>query len=242
MPSCRHLPKDRTRWRLGRIETRNGHVHSYPAVEPVNTTISARFLSEQERVRIADLHRVGKSLRFIAGELGRAVSTISRELRRNRDPADRGYLPHTAHRLAATRRPRPKTTRLAADPVIREFVDSLLGKRYSPEQISHELTVQFPDSPTRQLAVETLYQAVYQPGRNGLNNTARESLRSGRRRRRPQRYQRRRPGHLQPEVMIDARPAEANDRVQPGHLEGDLSIGRNAGPRSGRSSSGRPGS
>jgi hypothetical protein len=43
--------KTGTRWRLGRIETKNGHVHSYPAVEPVNTTISARFLSEQERVR-----------------------------------------------------------------------------------------------------------------------------------------------------------------------------------------------
>jgi len=221
--------KTGTRWRLGRTETKNGHVHSYPAVEPVNTAISARFLTEQERVRIADLHRLGKSMRFIAAELGRAVSTISRELRRNRDPSDRGYLPHTAHRLAASRRQRPKTTRLAADPVLREFVDSLLGKRHSPEQISHELTVQFPDSPTRQLAVETLYQAVYQPGRNGLHNTARESLRSGRRRRRPQRYQRRRPGHLAPEVMIDARPAEATDRVQPGHLEGDLIIGRNGG-------------
>jgi len=114
-------------------------------------------------------------MRFIAAELGRAVSTISRELRRNRDPSDRGYLPHTARRLAATRRLRPKATRLAGDPVLREFVDGLLDKRHSPEQISHELTVQFPDSPTRQLAVETLYQAVYQPGRNGLKNTARES-------------------------------------------------------------------
>src|SRR6476619_5437809 len=91
-------------------------------------------------------------MRVIAGELGRAVSTISRELRRNRDPSDRGYLPHTAHRLAATRRSWPKTTRLAGDPVLREFVDGLLGKRYSPEQISHELTLHFPDRPIRQLA------------------------------------------------------------------------------------------
>src|SRR6476469_6836511 len=103
--------KTGTRWRLGRTETKNGHVHSYPAVEPVNTAISARFLSEQERVRIADLHRAGKSMRFIAGELGRAVSTISRELRRNRRPSDRGYLPHTAHRLAATRRLRAHNER-----------------------------------------------------------------------------------------------------------------------------------
>ena len=123
--------KTGTRWRLGRTETKNGHVHSYPAVEPVNTAISARFLSEQERVWIADLHRAGKSMRFIAAELGRAVSTISRELRRNRDPSGRGYLPHTARRLAATRRLGPKTTRLTADPLLRRVIDSLLGKRHS---------------------------------------------------------------------------------------------------------------
>ncbi len=222
--------KTGTRWRLGRTETKNGHTHSYPALEPITTTgNSKRFLSEQERVRIADLHRVGKSMQSIAAELGRATSTISRELRRNLDPAGGGYLPHTANRLAVTRRRRPKTTRIAADPVLREFVDGRLAKRHSPEQISHELTVEFPDSPSRQLAVETLYQAIYQPGRNGLTSTAKVSLRSGRGRRRPLRYQRRRPGHLLPEVMIDARPEEATDRVQPGHLEGDLIIGRNGG-------------
>jgi len=228
--------KTGTRWRLGRTETKNGHTHSYPALEPITTTgNSKRFLSEQERVRIADLHRVGKSMQSIAAELGRATSTISRELRRNLDPAGGGYLPHTANRLAVTRRRRPKTTRIAADPVLREFVDGRLAKRHSPEQISHELTVEFPDSPSRQLAVETLYQAIYQPGRNGLTSTAKVSLRSGRGRRRPLRYQRRRPGHLLPEVMIDARPEEATDRVQPGHLEGDLIIGRNGGTAIGTS-------
>jgi IS30 family transposase len=222
--------KTGTRWRLGRTETKNGHIHSYPALEPVYTTaISKRFLSEQERVRIADLHRVGKSMRSIAAELGRSASTISRELQRNVDSASGGYLPHTANRLAVSRRRRPRTTRIGADPELREFVDGRLGKRHSPEQISHELTVKFPDNPDRQLAVETLYQAIYQPGRNGLTSTAKVSLRSGRGRRRPLRYQRRRPGHLLPDVMIDARPAEANDRVQPGHLEGDLIIGRNGG-------------
>ena len=127
--------KTGTRWRLGRTETKNGYTHSYPALETVNTTgISARFLSEKERFRIADLHRVGNSMRFIAAELGRAVSTISRELQRNLDAASGGYLPHTADRLAATRRLRPKTTRIAADPVLREFVDGRLAKRHSPEQ------------------------------------------------------------------------------------------------------------
>lgn len=124
-------------------------------------------------------------MRSIAAELGRAASTISRELQRNLDPADGGYLPHTANRLAVTRRRRPKTTRIAADPVLRKYVDGRLAKRHSPEQISHELTVQLPDSPSRHLALETLYQVIYQPGRNGLTSTAKASLRSGRGRRRP---------------------------------------------------------
>ena len=222
--------KTGTRWRLGRIETRNGATLSYPAVESINTgTISPRYLSEQERVRIADLHRAGRSMRFIAAQLGRAVSTISRELGRNADAPSGGYLPHAAHRAAAARRRRPKATKLAGDAVLRVFVDQRLAQRHSPEQIRHQLTEQFPDDPGRHLAVETLYQAIYQPGRNGLTSAARVSLRSGRRRRRPQRYQRRRPGHLQPAVMIDARPAEADDRVVAGHLEGDLIIGRNGG-------------
>ena len=111
--ACRSVGISRktgTRWRLGRTETKNGRTHSYPPREQVNTTgISARFLSEHERVRIADLHRLDHTLRFIADDLGRAVSTISRELRRNADPASGGYLPRTAHGLAAARRLRPKT-------------------------------------------------------------------------------------------------------------------------------------
>lgn len=191
------------------------------------TEISQRFLSAQERIRIADLHRLGTSVRAIAAELGRPPSTISRELRRNSDPVSGLYLPHTAHRLAGQRRGRPKPTRLQTDPVLRAFVDKRLAQRHSPEQINHELTVEFPDEPARQLATETLYQAIYQPKRNGLTCTPRESLRTGRRRRRPQRYRRRRSWTVDPAVSIDARPVEVQDRTQPGHLEGDLIIGRN---------------
>ncbi len=168
-------------------------------------------------------------MRSIAAELGRPPSTISREIGRNTDPATGVYLPHTAHQLATRRRSRPKTTKLAADPVLRSFVDACLGKRFSPEQISHQLTVAFPDDPQRHLAVETLYRAIYHRDASGLTSTAKTSLRTGRRRRRPHRYQRRRSAITDPAVMIDARPASANDRAEPGHLEGDLIIGRNGG-------------
>jgi transposase, IS30 family len=45
--------------------------------------ISPRFLSQEERIEIADLHHAGLSIRQIAHRLGRAASTVSRELRRN---------------------------------------------------------------------------------------------------------------------------------------------------------------
>lgn len=222
--------KTGTRWRLGRHETKKGRKHSYPPVDKlISERISPRFLSAAERIRVADLRRLGTPIRAIASELGRSASTISRELRRNADPISGIYLPHTAHRLAAQRRSRPKPTRLETDPILRAFVDQRLAQRHSPEQIKHELSMQFTDDPNRQLATETLYQAVYQPQRNGLTCTPRHSLRTGRRRRRPQRYRRRRTGIADPAVSIDARPIQVQDRTEAGHLEGDLIIGRNGG-------------
>ena len=106
------------RWRHGRtITSSSGARLHYPAVVGARTAeISPRYLSEDERVRIADLRRGGLGVRAIAGELGRCPSTVSRELRRNRDPAAGQYRPFAAQRLAAERRARPgrdrKSTRL----------------------------------------------------------------------------------------------------------------------------------
>ena len=96
------------RWRHGRtITTRDGRKLHYPAVVTtgaVRREISDRYLSEDERVQIADLRRAGAGVRAIAERLDRSPSTISRELRRNRDPASGQYRPFTAHKLAVQRR------------------------------------------------------------------------------------------------------------------------------------------
>ena len=98
------------RWRHGRtITTRDGRkLHYAPVVGAgaVRREISPRYLSEDERVRIADLRRAGAGVRAIAEQTGRSPSTISRELRRNRDPGSGQYRPFTAHKLAARRRAR----------------------------------------------------------------------------------------------------------------------------------------
>jgi hypothetical protein len=74
--------------------------------------ISPRYLSEDERIRIADLRRAGTGVRAIAEQTGRSPSTISRELHRNRDPGTGQYRPFTAHKLAVRRRARPRAGKI----------------------------------------------------------------------------------------------------------------------------------
>ncbi len=221
------------RWRHGRtITTRDGRKLHYAPVVAVGAgrrvrEISDRYLSEQERVRIADLRQAGHGVRAIAEQTGRSPSTISRELRRNRDPDSGQYRPFTAHKLAVRRRARPRPGKIAADPVLREFVAGRLEQRWSPEQVSRALRSQFPDDPARHVAHETIYQAVYRPELGGLpRELPARALRTRRRRRRPHR----RPGERRTNgiiamTMLDQRPAEAAGRSEPGHWEGDLITG-----------------
>jgi IS30 family transposase len=187
--------------------------------------ISARFLSEDERVRIADLRRAGEGVRAIAREVGRSPATVSRELRRNVDPMSSTYHPHTAQRLAEQRRARPKTGKLVADVELREFVQDRLKRRWSPEQIVHALRSQFPGQPYRHVVPETIYQAVYRWDLGGLCRDMPKALRSGRLRRKPHRRADERCGRLVNMTMIDQRPPEAADRGVAGHWEGDLITG-----------------
>ncbi|MGH8960704.1 MAG: IS30 family transposase [Jatrophihabitantaceae bacterium] len=217
-----------TRWRHGRdITSSSGRrLHYPPVITSRKTHISERYLSEDERVRIADLHRAGHTVRSMATELGRSPSTISRELRRNSDSERGQYRPFTAQRLAFERRARPGRGKLINDEVLREFVAARLEKRWSPEQISHVLGEEFPDQPERHLVPETIYQAVYRPELGGLGREFPKALRTGRRRRNPHRRpEERRSTKLVDMTMIGQRPAYAEDRTVSGHWEGDLITG-----------------
>jgi IS30 family transposase len=199
----------------------------YPPVVVVRgkREISARFLSEDERVRIADLHRAGEGVRAIARELGRSPATVSRELRRNVDPVSSVYRPQMAQRLAEQRRARPKTGKLVADLGLREFVQDRLKRRWSPEQIAHSLREEFPGQPCRHVVPETIYQAVYRSDLGGLCRDMPKALRSGRLFRASHRRADERRGRLVNMTMIDQRPPEAADRGVAGHWEGDLITG-----------------
>jgi transposase, IS30 family len=196
-------------------------------VPPPDPSARSRCLSRDERVYIADQLLRGGSRREIAAQLGRDPATISREVRRNRNPETGQYRPHAAQALADARRPRPKPAKIAANPQLREFVQQHLDLRWSPQQISGSLRLAFPDQPEMNVCHETIYQGLYVQGRGELRRQLARALRTGRARRIPRRQaQQRRPRYTEPMVMISERPAEADDRAVPGHWEGDLIIGK----------------
>lgn len=220
------------RWRNGR--TASGKT---PTAAPLTAappeTGSLRYLSQDERIHIADRLRERASLRTIATELGRSPSTVSREIRRNRTSEHGGkhyYRPYAAQRVADSRRPRPKQGKIKTTPQLRTFVQDRLHSKWSPEQICQALRKSFPDRPEMHVVHETIYQALYVQGRGELRRELTRALRTGRAIRRPRRVtQRRRPRMSTPMVMISERPAEAADRAVPGHWEGDLIVGKNSG-------------
>ncbi len=221
-------PRTGKRWRNGRKVASGGRMLELPPVidVPAPKVYSPRYLSQEERIRLADLRREDRSLREIAILMGRSASTISRELRRGSDQAGR-YRPHEAHHRALRRRRLRRPSRLAQDDVLREWVAAKLLARWSPEQIAYELRHQFPGQPSRWLCAETIYQAVYRPDMGGLpRELPGRVLRRRRRQRLPRRHaQARRSGPIVGMTLIDQRPIEVLERVQPGHWEGDLIMG-----------------
>ncbi|MCO5993330.1 IS30 family transposase [Actinoallomurus rhizosphaericola] len=219
-------PRTGKRWRNGRTRSA-GHAGAPPITSVTSPPGPCRYLREDDRIHIADRLREKASIRAIAAELGRAPSTISREIRRNRHPINGQYRPHAAQARADARRPRPKTGKIASNPRLRQAVQDRLEMEWSPEQISKTLLIHFPAQPEMQVSHETIYQALYVQGRGELRRELTRALRTGRARRTPRcRPDQRRHRFAAPMVMISERPAEAEDRAVPGHWEGDLIIGK----------------
>jgi IS30 family transposase len=183
-------------------------------------------LSLAEREEISRGLQRGESLRCIAARLGRAPSTISREVANN-DGVE-GYRAWRADRSACERARRPKPAKLATRPRLRAVVETWLADRWSPRQIADRLVVEFPDDLEMRVSHETIYQSLFVQGRGALRKELAVCLRSGRTQRRPQSRAARNGGRgrIIDMVMIADRPAEADDRAVPGHWEGDLLIGK----------------
>lgn len=193
---------------------------------PVWPARSSKDLSLDNREEISRGLVREESFTQIAHRLGRAPSTISREV--NRNGGRRDYRAARADRATCERARRPKPTKLDQHPALRAFVENGLTQNWSPEQICGRLPFEFPDDDSMRLVHETIYQALFVQGRVGLNKELVKHLRSKRKRRRPHTITARnaeRGGPIIDKVMITERPVEVEDRAVPGHWEGDLIIG-----------------
>lgn len=186
----------------------------------------AGSLQLSEREEISRGLAASKTLRQIAAELGRAPSTISREISRNK--SQRGYRAHRAEYWAQRRSRRPKPCLLERHPRLRAMVIEKLRCNWSPRQISGYLIEQFPNDPSMRVSPETIYRSLFIQARGVLKKDLIKHLRTGRRIRRAKAASARLiPAHGQilDAVRISQRPAEAEDRAVPGHWEGDLLVG-----------------
>jgi IS30 family transposase len=177
-------------------------------------------LTEREEIRAGIA--AGDSFRVIARRIGRAPSTVSREVG---GVAGRGrYRATVADDRACLAAMRPKPSKLASCPRLRRAVVAVLERRCSPRQISARLRVEYPDDPEMRIAPETIYQSLYVQSRGRLRKDLARYLRTGRSRRRS----RRAPAgnRIRDMISISERPAEVSDRAVPGHWEGDLLVGK----------------
>jgi IS30 family transposase len=137
-------------------------------------------LHEREEIRVG-LER-GDTFTAIAKRIGRAVSTVSREVKANggRD----GYRAHVAHQAAFERARRPKTPKLAC-PRLAGQVAEWLEQWWSPGQIAERLRIEFPHDPMMRVSHETIYMSLFVEGRGQLRRELSRCLRTGRAQRRP---------------------------------------------------------
>ena len=176
-------------------------------------------LADREEVTVG-LH-AGLAFTVIAARLGKATSTVSREVAANGGRS--GYRAWRAHQRAREQARRPKTPKLAC-PRLAARVTAWLADWWSPQQIAARLRIEFGGDPMMRVSHETIYQALYVQGRGELRRELARCLRTGRAKRR-RRHRGQNIGQIRDMVMISERPAEAADRAVPGHWEGDLLIG-----------------
>jgi IS30 family transposase len=183
----------------------------------------ALTLSERETISRGLARQL--SMRAIAVQLGRAPSTVSREIERNGGYAC--YRASEAEAAAWRRALRPKRCKLADNRALARIVASKLQLQWSPEQIAGWLKRTYPDDENYQVSHETIYKSLFIQARGALKKELLQHLRRTRAMRRSRHHTQKGEDHgrIKDTVSIRERPAEAEDRAVPGHWEGDLLAG-----------------
>lgn len=194
-------------------------------IRPPKRTRSSLALSLSEREEISRGVASHESLRSIAYRLGRAPSTISREVKRN--DGDQQYRATQADQAAWDRARRPKRCKLSGNSVLIQAIADKLQLNWSPEQISGWLKREYPTEEHNQVSHETIYRSLYVQARGVLKKELIQFLRTQRVMRRSKHSTLKNSGlgQIKETVSIRERPASVEDRAIPGHWEGDLIAG-----------------
>jgi transposase, IS30 family len=190
--------------------------------------INYKRLSDIEREEISRMLSQKYSLNDIAKVLGRYTSTISREVNRG------GCNKYTYRAAKAQNRARRNATkrkagkyRLNDNPELWKYIrQKLKKKKWSPRQIAEELEIDYPRDMTMRIAPETIYSYIYVLPRGTLKKELTASLRRNHKRRYKQSREVKIERKLEDMLSIEERPKEVEDRIIPGHWEGDLIVGR----------------
>jgi IS30 family transposase len=219
--SLQHIAQlfDRNHSSIQRILAETG------GIRPAQRHRSRLALTLAEREEISRAVVVGHSIRSIATRLGRATSTISREIRRN--GGQEGYRASQADQLAWDRARRPKACKLVENRTLAYIVAGKLQVQWSPEQIAGWLKRTYPGNEDYQVSHETIYRSLFIQARGALKKGLLEHLRRTRAMRRSRHHTQKTDDHgrILDTVPISERPATAEDRAVPGHWEGDLLCG-----------------
>ncbi len=194
-------------------------------IRPAPRCRSRLALTLAEREEISRHVVAGHSIRSIASRLGRAPSTISREIKRN--GGQEKYRANLADQYAWDRARRPKPCKLTENRILANMVAHKLQRQWSPEQISGWLKQLFSGHQEYRVSHETIYRSLYIQARGALKKELLDHLRRSRAMRRSRHHTQKTDNHgrICDAVSISERPATAEDRAIPGHWEGDLLFG-----------------
>jgi IS30 family transposase len=212
---------DRSHGSIAGVLSRTG------GIRPPKRTRSRLALTLSEREEISRGVVAGLSIRSIATSLGRATSTVSREI--NRNGGRRRYRASKADQAAWDRAHRPKTCKLVEHRALARIVANKLKGLWSPEQIAGWLKHTYPNDENFQVSHETIYRSLFIQARGALKKELLQHLRKTRAMRRSRHHTQKTDDHgrITDTVSIRERPASVEDRAVPGHWEGDLIFGTN---------------
>ena len=219
-------------WSIARyFDRHSSSIHGYLSrtggIRPPERKRADRCLSLSDREEISRGIAAGLSMRTIAADLGRAPSTISREVARN--GGVNGYRATQADQHTWDRARRPKPCKLVLNWPLCHQVEAKLQRKWSPQQIAGWLKWEYPGDDWNQVSHETIYRSLFIQARGALKKELQQYLRSKRHIRRSRRSTLKDDGlgGIPGAVSIRERPADIEDRAVPGHWEGDLIEGSN---------------